>query len=58
MKKGKIEEIKDGDIGKDKNVAENLQYICDITKDSYSYFYLDNIFTVFNSIDKIFYLIY
>ena len=58
VKKGKIEEIKDGDIGKDKNVAENLQYICDITKDSYSYFYLDNIFTVFNSIDKIFYLIY
>ena len=36
----------------------NIQYLNDITKDSYSYFYLDNIFTVFNSIDNILYLIY
>ena len=36
----------------------NIQYLNDITKDSYSYFYLDNTFTVFNSIDNILYLIY
>ena len=43
---------------KDKDNPANLQYINDLTNDSYSYFYLDNIFTVFNSIDKILYLIY
>ena len=28
----------------------NIQYLKDITQDSYSYFYLDNTFTVFNSL--------
>ena len=35
-----------------------VQYLDDITKDSFSYFYLDNTFTVFNSVDNILYLIY
>ena len=41
-----------------KKDAENIQYLSDVTKESYSYFYLDNTFTVFNSIDNILYLIY
>ena len=41
-----------------KKDVENIQYISDLTKESYSYFYLDNTFTVFNSIDNILYLIY
>ena len=45
-----------------KKEVENIQYISDLTKESYSYFYLDNTFTVFNSIDNIIdnilYLIY
>ena len=36
----------------------NIQYLKDITQDSYSYFYLDNTFTVFNSVNNILYLIY
>ena len=36
----------------------NIQYLKDITKDSFSYFYLDNTFTVFLSVDNIYYLIY
>ena len=43
---------------KPKKDAEKIQYISDLTKESYSYFYLDNTFTVFNSIDNILYLIY
>jgi len=52
----KHEEITEEKIPK-KDV-ENIQYIGDLTKESYSYFYLDNTFTVFNSIDNILYLIY
>ena len=35
-----------------------IQYLKDIAKDSYSYFYLDNTFAVFKSRDNILYLIY
>ena len=37
---------------------ENIQYLKDVTNDSFSYFYLDNTFTVFNSVNNILYLIY
>ena len=37
---------------------EKISYLKDITKDSFSYFYLDNTFTVFNSVNNILYLIY
>ena len=56
IKKIKIRKI---DIKKEKEISPlNIQYSNDITKDSFSYFYLDNTFTVFLSVDKILYLIY
>jgi WD40 repeat protein len=35
-----------------------ISYFKDVTKDSFSYFYLDNTFTVFNSVNNILYLVY
>ena len=56
IKKIKIRKI---NIKKEKEISPlNIQYSNDITKDSFSYFYLDNTFTVFLSVDKILYLIY
>ena len=54
IKKIKIKKI----IVKKEESPLNIQYSNDITKDSFSYFYLDNTFTVFHSVDKILYLIY
>ena len=54
------EEIKIKDIDKKKMILSpnNLEYFYDIVKDSYSDLYLANIFSVFKSINKIFYLVY
>ena len=41
-----------------KTHPERISYLKDITKDSFSYFYLDNTFTVFNSINNILTLVY
>ena len=41
-----------------KTHPERISYLKDITKDSFSYFYLDNTFTVFNSFNDILTLVY
>lgn len=41
-----------------KTHPEKITYLKDITKDSFSYFYLDNTFAVFNSINNILTLVY
>ena len=41
-----------------KTHPERISYLKDITKDSFSYFYLDNTFTVFNSYNNILTLVY
>ena len=41
-----------------KSNPKDIQYYEDITEDSYSYYYLDNTFSIFNSINNISYLIY
>ena len=52
-KKGKTKFIK-----VKKTHPERVSYLKDITKDSFSYFYLDNTFTVFTSINNILTLVY
>ena len=41
-----------------KTHPERISYLKDITKDAFSYFYLDNIFTVFNSFNDILTIVY
>ena len=64
-----LEENKSIEISKNKNIKskdnieiksnpKDIQYYEDITEDSYSYYYLDNTFSIFNSINNICYLIY
>ena len=55
LKNGKDEEVVDIDYKSNKN---KIGYICELTKDSYGFSNLDNIFTVFESINNILYLIY
>ena len=60
-----LQEYKDNIISSDKepNIEfssnpKDIQYLINLTKDSYTHFNLDNTFTVFKSINKILYLIY
>ena len=61
LKKDKIDDnsIKYID-NKDNNIKnpKNIEYLYDIVKDSYSYSYLVNTFSIFNSINDILYLVY
>ena len=54
----KINAIEISEIAKEKKDPNNLQLLYDITKDSYSDYIYDNSFTVFKSINNIYYLIY
>ena len=55
-----IKKLKEKDENKNniKSYPERINFICDLSKESFSDFGLDNIFTAFNSFDKIPYLIY
>jgi len=61
LKEDKIDDnsIKNFDK-KDNNIKnpKNIEYLYDIVNDSYSYTYLVNTFSIFNSIDNILYLVY
>ena len=60
IKNNKIQKINDeeNEINKTNNKANDLEFFCDITNDSYSNLYFSNSFSVFNSLNQILYLIY